>query len=145
MTADLQATIEQAWENRDQISPDTKGEVRDAIETAINALDSGSYRVAEKGPDGWHVNQWLKMAVLLSFRLYDMVPITNGPAFPGLGDAPWWDKVPPKTAGWTDADFKKAGFRSFRTARFDGRPMSRRAWLSCQASSISVPMSTQGQ
>ncbi|MCR9256607.1 MAG: 2,3,4,5-tetrahydropyridine-2,6-dicarboxylate N-succinyltransferase [Alphaproteobacteria bacterium] len=112
MTADLKATIEQAWEDRDQISPATKGAVRDAIEEAINGLDSGTYRVAEKGPEGWHVNQWLKMAVLLSFRIYDMVPITSGPNFPGMGDAPWWDKVPPKTAGWTDADFQKAGFRS---------------------------------
>src|SRR3546814_7096404 len=68
MTSDLQATIDAAWEGRDGISPATKGAARDAIEAALDLLDSGEARVAEKGPDGWRVNQWLKKAVLLSFR-----------------------------------------------------------------------------
>src|SRR3546814_10737347 len=93
----LQATIDAAWEGRDGISPATKGAARDAIEAAVDLLDSGEARVAEKGPEGWRVNQWLKKAVLLSFRLYDMTPIAGGP-----GGAPWWDKVPAKTKDWTE-------------------------------------------
>src|SRR3546814_4697600 len=103
----LQATIDAAWEGRDGISPATKGAARDAIEAALDLLDSGEARVAEKGPEGWRVNQWLKKAVLLSFRLYDMTPIAGGP-----DGAPWWDKVPAKTKGWDEENFRKAGFRA---------------------------------
>lgn len=105
--ADLQAKIEQAWDDRENISTATTGEVRDAIEAALNALDSGKARVAEKGADGWVVNQWLKKAVLLSFRLNDMAPITGAP-----NGASWWDKVPSKFAGMDAAAYQEAGFRA---------------------------------
>ncbi|MEC9368113.1 MAG: 2,3,4,5-tetrahydropyridine-2,6-dicarboxylate N-succinyltransferase, partial [Pseudomonadota bacterium] len=91
----MQTVIEAAFERRDEISTATKGEVREAVEEALNLLDSGRARVAERSGDGWTVNQWLKMAVLLSFRLNDMDRIKNGP-----GDACWWDKVPSKFDGW---------------------------------------------
>jgi len=104
---DLQSAVDAAWEDRDSISSATTGAVRDAIESALDLLDSGQARVAEKGPDGWFVNQWLKKAVLLSFRLNDMWAQSGGPD----GSA-WWDKVPAKTAGWSEKDFKEAGFRS---------------------------------
>jgi 2,3,4,5-tetrahydropyridine-2-carboxylate N-succinyltransferase len=103
---DLQKTIENAWEGRDSISFDTKGPVRDAVEAALGLLDAGAARVAEKKDGVWTVNQWLKKAVLLSFRLNDMETISGGPA-----DSSYWDKVPPKFAGWTEADFRKGGFR----------------------------------
>ncbi len=113
MTAeDLQTTIDAAWEDRERISPETRGAVREAIETALDGLDSGAFRVAEKVGDAWQVNQWLKMAVLLSFRLYDMVPMPGGPADPVRGEAPWFDKVAPKFAGWDEARFRDAGFRA---------------------------------
>jgi 2,3,4,5-tetrahydropyridine-2,6-dicarboxylate N-succinyltransferase len=102
----LKSTIETAWETRDGISFSTKGEVRDAVETALNLLDRGEARVAEKVDGTWTVNQWLKKAVLLSFRLNDMEMISGGP-----GGSFFWDKVPPKFAGWTEADFRKGGFR----------------------------------
>ena len=106
--AALETAIEAAWDARDTITPATKGEVRDAIETTLNALDSGTLRVAEKQPDGaWHVNQWAKKAVLLSFRLNDMEPISGG-----NGGSTWWDKVPSKFYGWTAADWRAAGFRA---------------------------------
>ncbi|MEE3100868.1 MAG: 2,3,4,5-tetrahydropyridine-2,6-dicarboxylate N-succinyltransferase [Pseudomonadota bacterium] len=106
--AALEAAIEAAWEARDGISSATTGETRDAIETALTLLDSGEARVAEKGADGrWVVNQWLKQAVLLSFRLTDMAKIPGGP-----GQSAWWDKVPSKWDGWTDAQWKAAGFRA---------------------------------
>jgi 2,3,4,5-tetrahydropyridine-2-carboxylate N-succinyltransferase len=94
------------------VSPDTKGAVRDAIEAALDALDTGALRVAEKVDGAWTVHQWAKKAVLLSFRLYDMVPIPGGPTDPARGDSPWFDKIPSKFAGWGDADFRKAGFRA---------------------------------
>ena len=107
-TADLKATIEAAFEDRDGINTDTTGAVRDAVNEALNLLDSGQARVAEKGADGtWQVNQWLKMAVLLSFRLNDMDVIKNGP-----GNATWWDTVPSKFDGWGDSQFRDAGFRA---------------------------------
>ena len=109
--ADLQKAIDAAWEDKDSITPETKGEVRDAIESALELMDSGRARVAEKVGDGWQVNQWLKKAVLLSFRIYDMWAIEGGP-----DGAAWWDKVSAKTKGWTTADFKKAGFRSVPNA-----------------------------
>jgi 2,3,4,5-tetrahydropyridine-2-carboxylate N-succinyltransferase len=105
--AALEAAIEAAWEARDGISPATKGEVRDAIEATLSALDGGSLRVAEKRGGDWHVNQWAKKAVLLSFRLTDMYEISGS-----NGGANWWDKVPSKWQGWTADDWRKAGFRA---------------------------------
>jgi 2,3,4,5-tetrahydropyridine-2-carboxylate N-succinyltransferase len=99
--------VEAAWEVRDSLGADTKGELRDVVETAIERLDSGEARVAEKRPDRWTVNQWLKKAVLLSFRLNPMETISGGP-----GGASWWDKVPSKFAGWTAGRFADAGFRA---------------------------------
>jgi len=107
MTQALEATIEQAWERRDEIGASTGGDVRDAVAAAIGALDAGTARVAEKREGGWTVNQWLKKAVLLSFRLNPMEAIAGGP-----GGAPWWDKVPSKFSGWDAARFTDAGFRA---------------------------------
>lgn len=106
--ADLQPVIDAAWDNRDNISPSTTGEAREAVNDALNALDTGAARVAEKTADGWHVNQWLKKAVLLSFRLNDMEMITGGPG----ANTNWWDKVPSKFEGWNADQFKTAGFRA---------------------------------
>lgn len=106
-TSDLQTAIDAAWEARDQITVSTKGEVRDAVETALQMLDSGKGRVAEKTSEGWQVNQWLKKAVLLSFRLNDMAPISGGP-----NGSSWFDKVPSKFEGMDDAAFREAGFRA---------------------------------
>ena len=108
----LQTLIEQAWENRAAVNPQTTGDVRDAVETALEALDAGRARVAEKipgatGPNSWKVNQWLKKAVLLSFRLNDNAIIEGGP-----GEAAWWDKIPSKFAGWGESRFREAGFRA---------------------------------
>jgi 2,3,4,5-tetrahydropyridine-2-carboxylate N-succinyltransferase len=107
MSDALQQLIDEAWERRDEIGSDTQGPVREAVEEAIRRLDAGEARVAEKGPEGWHVNQWLKKAVLLSFRLNPMEAIPGGP-----GGAMWWDKVPPKFAGWDAARFAEAEFRA---------------------------------
>ena len=112
MSKQLQTAIDAAWEKRDGISSATKGEVRDAVEAAISGLDDGSYRTAEKVGGEWMVHQWLKKAVLLSFRLYDSVPMDGGAVFPGMGGAPWFDKVPLKTSGWDAGRFAKAGYRS---------------------------------
>jgi 2,3,4,5-tetrahydropyridine-2-carboxylate N-succinyltransferase len=101
----LEPSIERLWESRDTLSPATRGEDRAVVEAALDALDDGKVRVAEPGPDGWRVNQWLKKAVLLSFRLYDSAPME------GPGGAPVWDKVPIKFAGWGENRFKQAGFR----------------------------------
>jgi 2,3,4,5-tetrahydropyridine-2,6-dicarboxylate N-succinyltransferase len=104
----LAEIIDAAFERRDQIGPTTTGDVREAVEQALELLDCGAARVAEKGPDGsWRVNQWLKKAVLLSFRLNDMTVIGGGP-----GQAAWWDKVPSKFDGWGDNSFRDAGFRA---------------------------------
>lgn len=104
----LEKTIDTAFENRDAISTATTGEVREAINEALHLLDSGSARVAERQVDGtWNVNQWLKKAVLLSFRLNDMDIIGGGP-----GAANWWDKVPSKFDDWDAKQFKDAGFRA---------------------------------
>jgi 2,3,4,5-tetrahydropyridine-2-carboxylate N-succinyltransferase len=105
--AELQATIDAAWEDRDNIGLTTKGSVREAVAEALNLMDSGAARVAEKGAEGWVVNQWLKKAVLLSFRLNDMSVIEGG-----AGGATWWDKVPSKFAGWGENRFRDAGFRA---------------------------------
>ena len=104
----LEQTIDAAFDDRDNVSASTKGEVRDAVDTTLDLLDGGTLRVAEPdGAGGWKVNQWAKKAVLLSFRLYDMEQISGGP-----GGAPWWDKVPSKFAGWSDDRWKEAGFRA---------------------------------
>jgi 2,3,4,5-tetrahydropyridine-2,6-dicarboxylate N-succinyltransferase len=105
---DLASIIDQAFDQRDGVSPATKGPVREAVDTALDLLDRGAARVAEKGADGnWRVNQWLKKAVLLSFRLNDMSVIPGGP-----GHAAWWDKVPSKFDDWGDSRFREAGFRA---------------------------------
>ncbi len=106
--ATLAKTIDDAFEARDQVGASTKGAVREAVDTALSLLDSGKVRVAERQADGqWHVNQWLKKAVLLSFRLNDMSVISGGP-----GKAVWWDKVPSKFDGWSASEFRAAGFRA---------------------------------
>jgi 2,3,4,5-tetrahydropyridine-2-carboxylate N-succinyltransferase len=104
----LESTINSAFEARDGISTATKGEVRDAVESALELLDKGEARVAEREASGkWKVHQWLKKAVLLSFRLNDMSAIPGGP-----GKASWWDKVPSKFDGWGENRFRDAGFRA---------------------------------
>ena len=105
---DLRRTIEAAYEDRESISPETSGPVREAVEAALEGLDSGALRVARKSDGRWTVDQWLKMAVLLSFRLHDMTPVAGGPG----RDTPWFDKVPSKFAGWDEARFREAGFRA---------------------------------
>jgi 2,3,4,5-tetrahydropyridine-2-carboxylate N-succinyltransferase len=104
----LAKIIDEAFDRRDTVGPKTKGAVRKAVATALDLLDSGKARVAERQADGaWQVNQWLKKAVLLSFRLNDMGVIAGAP-----GKAVWWDKVDSKLKGWTAARFRKAGFRA---------------------------------
>jgi 2,3,4,5-tetrahydropyridine-2-carboxylate N-succinyltransferase len=103
----LKAVIEAAFDDRASVSPETKGELRDAVEAALDGLDEGHFRVAEKQGKDWIVNQWLKKAVLLSFRLNDMTRIDGGP-----GGGSWWDKVPSKFADWREQDFTAAGFRA---------------------------------
>jgi 2,3,4,5-tetrahydropyridine-2-carboxylate N-succinyltransferase len=122
----LQTSIEKAFEDRAKITPATKGDERDAVEEALDLLDRGKARVAEKlpgasGPNSWKVNQWLKKAVLLSFRLNDNALIDGGP-----GQATWWDKVPSKFEAWGENRFKDAGFRAVpgaivRRSAFIGR------------------------
>lgn len=108
MTHDyLASIIDNAWENRAEISASTTGEIRDGVEEALRLLDGGHARVAEKVDNEWRVNQWLKKAVLLSFRLNEMEIIEGGP-----GGAVWWDKVASKFAGWDAATFREAGFRA---------------------------------
>jgi len=106
--ATLERVIEKAFEERDGVNTGTRGEVREAVEASLQLLDRGEARVAERGEDGaWRVNQWLKKAVLLSFRLNPMEIIKGGP-----GDAVWWDKVASKFDGWSANEFEKAGFRA---------------------------------
>jgi len=110
---DLEQTIDAAWDDRDNVNFNTTGAVRDAVMEALDLLDSGQARVAERqGVGDWKVNQWLKKAVLLSFRLQDMVTIPGGGDFPGVGQSVWWDKVPSKFSGWDEARFREAGFRA---------------------------------
>ena len=107
-TDQLEAAIEAAWDARDTIGPGTTGEARDAVEATLDALDTGALRVAERREGGdWHVNQWAKKAVLLSFRLRDMAPQEGGPQ-----GGTWWDKVDSKFAGWNAARWAQAGFRA---------------------------------
>jgi len=110
--ASLERTIEQAFDAREEISTATRGEIREAVEAALDLLDRGQVRVAERLPDGhWQVNQWLKKAVLLSFRLKPMEIVKGGP-----GDAVWWDKVSSKFSGWSANEFERAGFRAVPSA-----------------------------
>ncbi len=108
ISSKLEQVINRAWEARGEITTDTKGEIRDAVEEALNLLDNGHVRVAAKEGGGWVVHQWLKKAVLLSFRLNDMALIEGGPG----RDTPWFDKVPSKFAGWSAEHFRRAGFRA---------------------------------
>ena len=111
--ADLQKTIESAFESRDTVNFETKGAVRDAVEDALELLDSGKARVAQKADDGtWTVNQWLKKAVLLSFRLNDneVIPFQKSGTFASRVHG--WDKVPLKFGDWTQDKFRHAGFRA---------------------------------
>ncbi|MGO7181364.1 2,3,4,5-tetrahydropyridine-2,6-dicarboxylate N-succinyltransferase [Rhizobium brockwellii] len=106
--ASLEKIIESAFDNRDNVNTSTKGEVRDAVEAALDLLDAGKARVAERSADGaWTVNQWLKKAVLLSFRLKDMDVVKGG-----SGNSTWWDKVPSKFENWGENHFRAAGFRA---------------------------------
>ena len=106
--AELEQAIEAAWDVRDTITPATTGQSREAIEDTLNALDSGTLRVAEKRENGdWHVNQWAKKAVLLGFRIKDMEMQSGGPQ-----GARWWDKVDSKFVGWGDDQWRDAGFRA---------------------------------
>ena len=104
---DLQESINKAWDGRDLVTPDTAGEVRDAVQESLEGLDAGIYRVAEKQAEGWVVHQWLKKAVLLSFRLSNMGLISGAP-----GNANWFDKVSSKFSSWEASDFERAGFRA---------------------------------
>jgi 2,3,4,5-tetrahydropyridine-2-carboxylate N-succinyltransferase len=105
--ADLERVIDEAWEGREAVSSATGGEVRDAVEATLEALDKGELRVAEKRGSDWHVNQWAKKAVLLSVRLTDMEVIPGG-----NGASTWWDKVPSKFEGWGENQWRAAGFRA---------------------------------
>jgi 2,3,4,5-tetrahydropyridine-2-carboxylate N-succinyltransferase len=107
MSDQLEAVIDRAWDERESLGPETRGEVRSAVDAAIAALDSGEARIAEKSGDAWTVHQWLKKAVLLSFRLNPMEAISGAP-----GGAHWWDKVPSKFAGWGEKEFAAAAFRA---------------------------------
>jgi 2,3,4,5-tetrahydropyridine-2-carboxylate N-succinyltransferase len=107
MNDDPRPIIERAWEERDSVGPASSGEIRGAVDRAIAALDSGAARIAEKVDGSWTVHQWLKKAVLLSFRLGPMEAISGAP-----GGAHWWDKVPSKFAGWGEKEFARAGFRA---------------------------------
>jgi 2,3,4,5-tetrahydropyridine-2,6-dicarboxylate N-succinyltransferase len=105
--SDIKPVIDAAWADRANISADTKGTVRDAVEAALDGLDDGRLRIAEKIEGAWQVNQWLKQAVLLSFRLNDNQLVQGAP-----GGGHWWDKVPSKFSTWSAAQFRSAGFRA---------------------------------
>jgi len=111
-SSELSNIIDAAWEDRASLSPDTKGERRDAIESAIMSLDSGERRVASRDGNGdWEVHQWLKKAVLMGFRIHANKIMSGGPA-----SGNWWDKVPSKFEGWGEAEFSAAGFRAVPTS-----------------------------
>lgn len=105
-TKDLEAAIDRAWEDRAELDPGVSGPVREAVDETIELLDRGELRVASRSGDRWEVLQWVKKAVLLSFRLHDMQIIEGGP-----DGAVWWDKVPSKFLGWDEAAFRSRGFR----------------------------------
>ncbi|HEX4079135.1 MAG TPA: 2,3,4,5-tetrahydropyridine-2,6-dicarboxylate N-succinyltransferase [Rhizomicrobium sp.] len=107
MTDELAEIIDEGWENREALNASTKGRFRDAVEEALDALDTGRLRIAEKHAGEWQVHQWLKKAVLLSFRLNDMQLMAGGP-----GGACWWDKVESKFGTWSEAQFREGGFRA---------------------------------
>ena len=107
-TSSAETIIDDAWRRRDEITTESGGDLRRAVDATLEGLDSGSLRVAEKIDGEWRTNQWLKKAVLLSFRLYDSAPISGGPG----GNAPWYDKVRSKFDGWDDKRFRDAGFRA---------------------------------
>ena len=107
MMEDLSRIVDEAWERRDMLEPSTEATLRDAIERTLDGLDNGQLRVAERRENEWHVHQWLKKAVLLSFRLNPVRAIEGGPA-----GARWWDKVSSKFEGWGEKDFRDAGFRA---------------------------------
>ena len=107
MTASLQTLIDSAWENRAHLPQQATPELRQTVDATLAALDRGELRIASKGASGWEVQQWVKKAVLLSFRLNPNQIITHAP-----GTAAWWDKVPAKTSDWQASDFEKAGFRA---------------------------------
>ena len=107
-SSELQARIDAAWEDRAAMAPQPRGELHEAVDAALAALDRGAVRVAERVNGAWQVNQWLKKAVLLSFRLTDMAEIPGAPG----ARAQWWDKVPSKFEGWSAAQFREAGFRA---------------------------------
>jgi len=107
MSSEIESVIDKAWDERNSIGPNTRGAIRLAVDEAVGALDSGKARIAEKVDGQWTVRQWLKKAVLLSFRLNPMEAIGGGP-----GGAHWWDKVPSKFAGWGEKQFADAGFRA---------------------------------
>ena len=110
---DLETVINEAFDKKDTVNAQTKGEIRDAVTEALARLDAGQARVAEPvGNHQWQVNQWLKKAVLLSFRLNDMVVMGGGAGHPDAGQSVWWDKVPSKFSGWEAARFEAAGFRA---------------------------------
>ncbi len=105
--AELEPIIDAAFEDRANIGFGTSGEIREAVDAALDLLDRGELRVAEKTESGWQVNQWLKKAVLLSFRLNDNQVMAGGPQ-----GASWWDKVPTKFEGWDENRWREAGFRA---------------------------------
>ncbi|MBL8660525.1 MAG: 2,3,4,5-tetrahydropyridine-2,6-dicarboxylate N-succinyltransferase [Rhodospirillales bacterium] len=107
MSDDLKNAIDMAWEERESFGPQSHGPIREAVDEAMSLLDRGRLRVAEKVDHRWHVNEWLKKAVLLSFRLNEIEPISGGPA-----DSTWYDKIKPKFAGWDAARFRDADFRA---------------------------------
>lgn len=111
MSQTLEATINAAWETRDGVTADTGGDIRQAVEATLAALDNGSLRVAEKKDGTWQVNEWIKKAVLLSFRLNPNQLIGGAPQRQGF-EAFWWDKIPSKFEGWGASDFEKAAFRA---------------------------------
>ena len=106
-----QEIIEKLWDNKDQIDFIKDQQAKNSVLDTLNQLDKGQLRVCEKKDNTWHVNQWLKKAILLSFRIQDMELIDNGPSVQG-GSTSWWDKVPSKFQNWTEVDFQKAGFRA---------------------------------
>jgi len=111
-THELEPAINAAWEKHDEINVYTRGEARDAVDHALDLLDSGDLRVAAKVDGAWKVNEWLKKAILLSFQLRDMVVTLGGPRNTAIGEATWFDKVPPKFAAWNEERFRSAGFRA---------------------------------
>ncbi len=110
---ELEKIINLAWENKNKVSINTKGEIRLAVEKALEGLNKGQFRVAQEIENHqWKVNQWLKKAVLLSFRLNDMGLIAGGPVSSGMGKSQWWDKVPSKFSGMSEKDYRESGFRA---------------------------------